>query len=288
MYHPELYPELAKKNGSVHSIPLPNKKYARALPSNSINLLNSNNNQTIKNNSNNESIEPELLTVETEDVISANKNQSELSKETFPSLSKFIRRAARQKSNFKEEHATNFFEINSIKSEINQTGEVYFGINNYKNRSEVIDNYMNIMEASKNDQIFEFNAHTKNIESEKFDFYTEYAPSFFVEKNRANYLSAEAPALEELLEDLKSENRISSVHDLSGIPSTENAYGKVVRSSKDNLNKIKEYFEKIEKKNAQKTVKEFKGKEKGGKGKAGAESDKVKKDMNNKAKKAKN
>lgn len=292
MYHPELYPELAKKNGYIPPLPLPARYAKKSFP-------NQNQSQAVNNNPGanesqnlNENTEPELKTVETEDVISANKKSAEAPKEKFPSLLKFIRRAARQKANFREELATNYFEISSIRKEINQTGEVYFGINNYKNRSEVIDNYMNIFEADKNYEKFEFNAHTKNIESEKFDLNTNNAPSYLVEKNRANYLSAEAPALEDLLEELKAENRISSVVDLSGIPSTENSYGKVVRSPKENLNKIKEYFDKMEKKNVQKTVKEFKQKEKGAKGK-GAEGDKGKKDKdasnsNNKSKKAKN
>jgi len=289
MYHPELYPELARKNGYIPSLSLPprfQKSTPSALPTE--NPTPNNNNTNKQSSQKHENLEPELQTVETEDVISANKKSSEASNEKFPSLSKFIRRAARQKSNFKEELATNYFEINSIRKEINETGVIYFGINNYKNRSEVIDNYMNIMEASKNEQKFEFNAHTKCIENEKFDLKAQYAPSFFVEKNRASYLSADAPALEDLLEELKAENRVSSVTDLSGIPSTENAYGKVVRSSKDNLSKIKEYFEKIERKNVQKSLKMFKEKAKGGKAKNAAgvnDADKSKKD---KAKKSKN
>lgn len=290
MYHPELYPELAKKNGFIAPLPLSARWENRSLPINPSQQI-TNQNQNInknQNSNNNTEKEPELQTVETEDVIVLNKKSLEVPKEKFPSLSKFIRRAAKQKSNYKDELATNYFEISSIRKEINQTGEVYFGINNYKNRSEVIDNYMNIMEADKNDQKFEFNAHSKNIESEKYDLYAQYAPSAFVEKNRTNYLSSEAPALEDLLEELKAENRVSSVLDLSGIPSTENAYGKVVRSSKDNLNKIKEYFDKMEKKNVQKSVKEFKDKDKG-KEKA---DNKAKKDgdknSSNKPKKAKN
>ena len=43
-----------------------------------------------------------------------------------------------------------------------------------------------------------------------------------MEKNRINYTNKSTPLLEDLIEELKSENRISSVHDLSGIPSKEN------------------------------------------------------------------
>lgn len=285
MYHPELYPELAKKNGYITPLPLPARWQPKFLSA-SESHINQNQNKSSSNTNNNTEAEPELQTVETEDVISLNRKSTEAPKEKFPTLLKFIRRAARQKSTYKDELATNYFEISSIRKEINQTGEMYFGINNYKNRSEIIDNYMNIFEADKNEQKFEFNAHTKNIESEKFDFYAQYAPSVLVEKNRSNYLSTEAPALEDLLEELKAENRISSALDLSGIPSTENAYGKVVRSPKENLNKIKEYFEKIEKKNALKSVKEFKDK---GKEKSKAEGDKGKKDVGSaKGKKVKN
>lgn len=288
MYHPELYPELAKKNGYIAPLTLPAGWQRKSLPNENKPEANSSHETPNQSSTTEENTEPELQTVEVEDVISANKKKAgEVSTEKFPNLSRFIRRAAKKKSNFKEELATNYFEISSIRKEINHTGEVYFGINNLKNRSEVIDNYMNIMEADKNEQKFEFNAHTKNLESEKLDLYASYAPSFFVEKNRANYLSSEAPALEDLLEELKAENRISSVIDLSGVPSTENAYGKVVRSPKDNLNKIKEYFEKLEKKNVQKSVKEFKDKEKA-KAK-GAEGNKSAKHKDaNKSKKAKN
>jgi len=288
MYHPELYPELANKNGYIPTLPL-QASWRRKSLSNKYQPEANNNSQTACESQNTEeSTESELKIVEVEDVISGNKKIAETSKEKFPKLLKFIRSAAGKKSNYKEELATNYFEISSIRKEINQTGEVYFGLNNYKNRSEVIDNYMSIMESEKKNEKFEFNAHTKNIESEKFDSYLNYAPSFVVEKNRSNYLSTEAPALEDLLDELKAENRVSSVIDLSGIPSTENAYGKTVRSPKDNLIKIKEYFEKIEKKNAQKTVKEFKQKDNKAKGKA-AEADKANKDKDaNKSKKVKN
>ncbi len=234
MYHPELYPELAKKNGYIAPIPLPGKNFNHSQNKNI-------NNENCLNN--NRHSEEEIKVIITEDVILANKKDLNNTNEKFPSLLKFIRRAARQKSTYKDELATNYFEINSIRKEINNTGEIYFGINNYSNRSEIIDNYMNIMEADKNDQKFEFNSHTKNIESEKLDLYSKYTPSYLIEKNRLNYLNTEAPALEDLLDELKADNRISNVHDLSGIPSTENSYGKVVRDPKVNLTKIKEYFQ---------------------------------------------
>ncbi len=292
MYHPELYPELAAKNGLISPLTLPASKrekksistsaLAPQSPQSPPTPINQNQNEPLKDNA---AAEPELQTVEAEDVISLNRKSAEAPSGKFASLSKFIRRAAQQKSNYKEELATKYFEISSIRKEINQTGEVYFGINNYKNRAEVIDNYMSIMEADINDEKFEFNAHTKSLEREKFGFYAQYAPSAFVEKNRSNYLSSEAPALEDLLEELKAENRISSsAVDLSGIPATENAYGKVVRSTQDNLAKIKQYFEKLEKQSLNKTVKDFKAKSSSSKGSKGNGSNACSNSSNSKQK----
>lgn len=282
MYHPELYPELAKKNGNIGALVIKGRNMQR-FSSNKENITSSHINNDIHNNTNYNK-ESEFKIVEAEEVISRNNSNEQKNNEKFPKLFKFIKNAARNKSFFKDELATNFFEINSIRKEINHTGEIYFGVNNYKNRADVIDNFMNIMEDDKNDQKFEFNAHTKNIESEKFDLFAKYTPSYLVEKNRINYNSTEAPLLEDLLEDLKAENRISNVHDLSGIPSTENAYGKAVRNPKENIKKIKEYFKKLEKKNSHKVIKEYKQKEINKK----AEGDKGKNNDGKKAKKVKN
>ena len=137
---------------------------------------------------------------------------------------------------------------------------------------------MNVFEADKNGNKFEHNSYTKTIQDERRDLFMNYTPSYFTDRNRASYTNAEAPLLEDLLEDLKNDNRLSSVHDLSGIPTTENAYGKVVRNQKDNLKKIKEYYDKYEKKNTQKIIKDFKEKSVG-------ENNKT---QNNKNKKIKN
>jgi hypothetical protein len=117
---------------------------------------------------------------------------------------------------------------------------------------------MNIFQGQKNFSFYEFNQHTKKLEDEKLNISTNYSPSVDVEKNRENYLSTSAPLLEDLLEELKSENRICSTVDLSGIPSTENSFGKNVKDPQENLVKIKEYFDKMENLKAVKFMKKSK------------------------------
>lgn len=261
MYHPELYPELARKNAIVSPLTIPNeKRYKKRILGNKDN---NSSNVAIGETSQQPDTEGEIKLVETENVNSANKDLAEARKASgVMTMTKAIRIAAKQRAAYKDEVASNYFEINSIRHEINHIGEIYLGVNNYKNRSDVLDSYMAAMEADKNDQKFEFNANTKSIQDEKFDITYRYSPSHYVEKNRLNYMTTDAPSLEDLIEDLKSENRISNVYDLSGIPSTENAYGKAVRNPKENLEKIKAYFQKLEKKNAEKSVKDFKEKNK--------------------------
>jgi hypothetical protein len=247
MYHPELYPELALKNKLFERLRIPSEELFLNKEKNNINKyskeenlnINSNSNKNFDNNIN-------LRNLIIEDVIK--KGQEKKLTEKSPSLHfiKAYKKAVKEKQNYKPELASNFHIIESIKEEINKTGEIYLGVNNFKNRKDVIDNYMNIFEAQKKSSFYEFNEFTKTLEHEKFNIKSKYSPSINVEKNREKYFSASAPLLEDLVDELKSENRIDSILDMSGIPSTENSLGKIVKDPQENLKKIKQYFDKME------------------------------------------
>ena len=88
MYHPELYPEFAKKNGYIAPLVI-NRKDKILLNKAEIENNMDNQNKNINNNINNENNnfqfydESQLKVVETENVISANKNEA---KEKFPNF----------------------------------------------------------------------------------------------------------------------------------------------------------------------------------------------------------
>lgn len=275
MYHPELYPELASKNQEFEKLHIPSEAYYKK----SKKFLAQNNSENIENINNNNINNNTINEVIIEDVIKSGQEKKVAEKSA--NYLKAFRKAIKEKGNFKPELASNFHLIDSIKEEINQTGEIYLGVNNFQNRSEIIDNYMHIFEAQKKFSFFEFNENTKKLEDEKFNITSHYSPSVEVEKNRANYLNNSAPLLEDLIEELKSQNRINSTTDLSGIPSTENAYGKPVKNPEENLQKIKEYFDKVEMQKAKKFVNKAKKN-------SGPNADKKSKKNNNNEKKMKN
>jgi len=250
MYHPELYPELAQKNKGFEKLNIPsekrlkeNKKYKNDYTEENID----------NNNDNHENENENIKNIIIEDVIKEGQ-ENKLTEKSSVFLEAY-RKAINEKGKFKPEMASNFYLIDSIREEINKTGEIYFGVNNFKNRADLIDNYMNIFEAQKKSNFYEFNQYTKKLEDEKFNISTKYSPSINVEKNRINYSNTSAPLLEELIEELKSENRIDNTLDMSGIPSTENAYGKIVKDPQENLKKIEMYFDKMETMKARNYVK---------------------------------